>query len=93
MKITPSTIGFVVAGIIVLLGVYWYASSPREEKTLSTFSGPPPLESQFIALTNALEPIAFPTAIFENPRFMALVNITTNISQEAIGRPDPFAPL
>ncbi len=93
MKLTPSTIGFAVAGIIVLLGGYWYVSSPKEEKTLSALSGPPPLENQFLVLTNTLEPIAFSTTIFDDPRFKALVNITTPISSEDVGRPDPFAPL
>jgi hypothetical protein len=46
-----------------------------------------------VNLVGTLDPIAFDTTIFSDPRFNALVDLKTAIVDEPIGRPDPFAPI
>jgi hypothetical protein len=48
---------------------------------------------QFETLVGELQPISFNTGIFKDPKFDALVDITTSISPESSGRLDPLAPL
>jgi hypothetical protein len=45
---------------------------------------------KFKALINEL-PDSFDTRIFSDARFNALVDLTTRISPESLGRLDPFA--
>lgn len=96
MKISSTNLGYIAAAIVVIGGLYWFFSSGKdssvEELPLSE-SSIQPLESRFLALTNQLDPISFNTDIFANPRFAALVDITTAIVSEASGRTDPFAPV
>ena len=93
MKPSPFTIGIVVAALIVIGGIFWYSSSSEEGPPISTFSEPGAPGNQFLELTRKLKSVKFPDTVFRNPRFEALIDITTPIMQEATGRTDPFAPI
>ncbi|HUQ29931.1 MAG TPA: hypothetical protein VM103_00190 [Candidatus Paceibacterota bacterium] len=96
MKLSSTNISLALAALVVLGGLYWFffagTGAPTDELPFSAPSMPP-LESRFLELTNQLDPITFKTDIFVNPRFAALVDITTEIVAEASGRTDPFAPV
>lgn len=95
MKFISKNIGFIVAGIVVLGGLYWYFFSGSEDIDASLTSTPAasPLETRFLTLSGELDPISFDTQIFSDSRFLALINLTTEITAEPQGRADPFAPL
>lgn len=89
----PNIILIVVASLIVAAGAYWYFfTDTGNEPPLSASDTTNQAQMQFESLVGQL-PISFDTSIFSNPRFMALVNITTDISPEVTGRIDPFAPV
>ena len=48
---------------------------------------------QFQTLVGELQPITFDTAVFSDPRFNALVDISTPVTPQPPGRLDPFAPV
>lgn len=85
--------------VVVLLvlggGLYWYLTGQSGNQTpLMGIAGPDnPAQSQFQSLVSQLQPISFNTAIFSDPRFTALVDITTPLVPETAGRIDPFAPI
>ena len=90
-----NTIILIVATLIVAGGAYWYfftgtGNQPPLATALATDN---PAQIQFQALVSELQPISFLTTIFSDARFMALVDLTTPIQSETIGRLDPFAPI
>ena len=89
-----NTIFLIIATLIVAAGAYWYFfTGTGNQPPLTAMSATSnQAQMQFQSLVSELQPISFDTAIFENPRFMALVDLTTPIQPEASGRPDPFAP-
>lgn len=91
----PNTIILIVATLIVAAGAYWYFFTGTGNAPPLTTSGTDTTDSeaQFQTLVAELQPIQFNTDIFSDPRFMALVDLTTPITPEPIGRTDPFAPL
>lgn len=91
----PNTIILIVATLIVAAGAYWYFfTGTGNEPPLSASSA---VESeaqiQFKALASQLQSISFDTSIFEDPRFKVLVDITTLVAPETLGRIDPLAPI
>ena len=91
MKTNPVTL--IIVTLVVAAGAYWFMSTGEgEQPALTTSSSQNAAQTQFQVLVSELQPISFDTAIFENPRFVALVDLTTPIQPEASGRPDPFAP-
>jgi hypothetical protein len=83
-----------VAIVVLLAGVYWYffagvsaASSPLTQSAI--LIGNPSLSS----LTSRLDSVTFDTAIFSDPRFASLKDISTPVNPEPKGKKDPFAPL
>lgn len=89
-----NTIFLIIATLIVAAGAYWYfftGTGNQPPLTVSATSNE--AQMQFQTLVGELRSISFPTAVFDNPQFMALVDLTTPIQPEASGRPDPFAPV
>jgi len=88
-------ISIVVVTLIIIGGAYWYFSSQSSNDVSLTSSNPSesPAQSQFDLLVNQLQPISFNTSIFSDPRFAALIDLTTPITPETPGRADPFAPI
>ncbi|HQT83024.1 MAG TPA: hypothetical protein PLW99_02660 [Candidatus Paceibacterota bacterium] len=89
----PNTIYLIIATIVVAFGAYWYFfTGTGNQPPLSTAMATNPAQVRFQTLVGELQPISFNTAIFSDPRFDALVDITTSISPESSGRSDPLAP-
>lgn len=95
MNFISKNIGFIVAGIVVFGGLYWYffMGSSGTQAPLSTTSAASPLETRFLQLSSELNPVTFDTQVFSDPRFLALIDITTPVTPEPQGRTDPFSPL
>ena len=80
--------------LVIAGGVYWYFFTGNENQTpLSALPIESQTQNQFQTLVSELQPISFSTAIFSDPRFMALVDLATPIESETAGRIDPFAPV
>lgn len=85
----------VVAVILLGGGLYWYVTgqSGTDAPLTSVVMAGNPAQNQFQMLVSQLQPISFNTDIFSDPRFTALVDITTPLVPEPSGRIDPFAPI
>lgn len=95
MKITNNPTPFIVAAVIVALGAYWYFFTGSGNDTPLTTTGTTdnPAQTQFKVLVSELSTVDFNTEIFNDPRFMGLVDLSVEVTPEASGRLDPFAPL
>lgn len=83
-----------VALPLMLVFAYWYFfTGPSSTTPLSVSTTSSPAGQQFIELSGKLNALNFNTAIFQDPRFTALVSLETPITPENKGRVDPFAPL
>ena len=92
MKSTSSFIPFVIAFLIAGAGVYWYFSTGTGDQAPLTASGTESqAQTQFQTLVGELSPISFSTEIFSDARFNALVDLSTPVTPESMGRLDPFA--
>jgi hypothetical protein len=91
----PNILTLIIVTLIIVGGGYWYFSSQSTNDAALTGTEPAesPAQSQFDLLVNQLQPISFNTSIFSDPRFTALVDLTTPIAPETPGRADPFAPI
>ncbi len=90
-----NTILIIVITVIVAGSAYWFFfTGTGNEPPLST-DAPPTNQAQlqFETLVGELQPISFNVAIFSDARFNVLVDITTPIAPESIGRLDPLAPI
>lgn len=84
----------IVALLFLAAGAYWYYFTQTvNEPSLSVSHEENISEMRFQILASKLQSISFDTSIFENPIFNALVDLTTPIAPETIGRLDPFAPI
>ncbi len=93
---SKNTIIVVVITLLLVAGGYWYYSTGttgNQAPLTSTTPSGSAAEVQFQALVSQLQPITFNTAIFSDPRFAALVDISTVVTSEPSGRIDPFAPI
>lgn len=91
-----SNILIIVILVIVLGGgLYWYMTgqSGNDAPLMDITASANPAQTQFQMLVSQLQPISFDTGIFSDPRFTALVDITTPLVPETSGRIDPFAPI
>lgn len=95
MKPSANTVFIILTALIVAAGAYWYffAGASTEPSVMTTSVVLNPAQAQFQTLVAELQPITFSPGIFEDARFMALRDLTTPISPENMGRPDPFAPV
>ncbi|MFA6408071.1 MAG: hypothetical protein WCW36_01165 [Candidatus Paceibacterota bacterium] len=90
-----NTTSIIIVTLIVAAGAYWYffvQTGNQPPLTVTSTSGNA-TQTKFQMLVSQLQPISFNTAIFSNPKFNALIDITTPISPEPSGRLDPFAPI
>ena len=93
MNISAKTLIIGLVLVAVLGGAYLYFFSSSTEAPLSSTAPATPQEQQFLDVAAQLQPISFNTAIFSDPRFASLVDLTVPVTPEAQGRPDPFAPI
>lgn len=92
MKSKTSLTPFIIAALIAAAGVYWYFFTGTGNQPPLMAVGPDNrAQTEFQALVGELAPISFDTGIFSDPRFNALVDLTTPIAPEPVGRLDPFA--
>ena len=90
MKSNTFIIGIVT--ILIAAAAYWYFFTGTGNQTpLSADASVNAAQTQFQTLVSELQPISFDTSIFSDPRFNALVDLTTPVSPETTGRLDPFA--
>lgn len=88
-----NTIILIVVTLAVAALAYWYFfTGTGNEPPLTTVPNASDAEVTFQGMTNRL-PTDFSTAIFSDPRFAALVDITQPIQIEPLGRLDPLAPI
>lgn len=88
-----NTTFLIIATLIVAAGAYWYFfTRTGNQPPISTDAPTNQARLQFETLVGEL-PISFDTSIFLDARFNALVDITTPVSPETIGRLDPLAPI
>ena len=95
-KPSNNTILIIIASLIVAGGIYWYffTGSPTSDLPLTSDSGAQTaIQTKFEMLIVELGPISFDTTILSDTRFTALVDLTTPITEEPVGRKDPFAPV
>ncbi len=93
----PKKILTIGAVIIVVLGgaLYFLMGSGSSQDAIVTVNGAPSssTEATFLGLASELETVSFDGAIFRDPRFTRLQDISTTIVTETSGRRDPFGPL
>jgi hypothetical protein len=88
-----NTIYIIIASLVVAAGAYWFFfTDTGNEPPLVVSDDTNQAQAEFETLLRDL-PITFDTSLFANPNFKGLVDITTTIAPEVIGRPDPFAPI
>lgn len=90
------TVSVILITLVLIGGGYWYFSSRSDTDTplsIETVDAGMEAQSEFQMLVSQLGSISFSTDIFGDPRFTALVDLTTPTEPEASGRLDPFAPL
>jgi len=89
-----NTIILILATLVVAAGAYWYFfTDTGNEPPLTPSVTQSQAQVQFQVLLGELQPISFNTGIFSDPRFVALVDLSTPITPETMGRLDPFAPV
>lgn len=93
MKSNTSPTPFIIAIIVAAAGLYWYFFMGSDTQLPLTVAVENPAQTKFQMLVSELKPISFNTGIFADPRFNALVDLSTTVSPEASGRLDPFAPI
>ncbi len=95
MKMTSNTTMLIVATILVLAGGYWFffSGNSGNQVPLMINATQSAAETRFQALVGQLSLITFDTSIFSDSRFKSLVDISTPVQPESLGRLDPFAPL
>jgi len=94
MKSTsPTTL--IIGILIAAAGVYWYffTGTSAEQLPLTEIGVENQVQNKFQLLVGELTPISFDKRIFSDARFNALVDLTTTVSPETVGRLDPFAPI
>ena len=87
-----NNITLIAVTLIVAALAYWYFfTDTGNQSPLSVLSHENQSQTQFQRLVSELQPISFPTTIFSDTRFMALVDLATPITAETIGHADPFS--
>jgi hypothetical protein len=94
MKST-NTPALIITLLLVVAGVYWYffTGSSDEQLPISEITTENQAQTRFQMLVGELTPISFDTSLFSDARFNALVDLSTPIAPETVGRLDPFAPI
>ena len=82
---------FIITTLLVAAGAYWYFfTGTGNQPSLTASTSENTAQIEFKTLINEL-PVSFDSNIFSDVRFNALVDLTTQISPESLGRLDPFA--
>ena len=82
----------IIAILIIAAGGYWYFfGQSGNDAPLTTSMGVDATQTQFQVLVSQLKSISFDSSIFSDPKFTALVDLSTAVSYEPSGRSDPFA--
>ena len=93
MKFDSNTILLIIVTLGIAGGAYWYFFVGNgNQAPLSATATSNPAQDQFKTLVSEMRSISFNTAIFSDPRFTYLTDITQPITPETSGRTDPFAP-
>lgn len=90
-----NTISIILVTILIALGAYWFffTGTGNEPPITAVGATGNTAQMKFQVPLSQLQSITFSTQIFQDPRFMALVDLTTPIEPESSGRIDPFAPV
>jgi len=89
-----NTILIIVISLIVAAGAYWFFfTGEGNEPSLSVNTTENPTQARFQTLVRELQSISLDASIFTEPRFMVLMDLTTPVTPETVGRLDPFAPV
>lgn len=93
MKINITSI--ILVTLVVVAGAYWFFFIQTSNQPPLTTSSAVESASQvrFQTLVASLQNIKFNSSILSDPKFTALVDITTPVTPEPSGRVDPFAPV
>lgn len=92
MKFTTSNLSIAAGALVLALGAYWFFfTGTGNQPPLSVTTTGNEAQSRFQTLLSELGPVTFDTSVFSDPRFNALVDLSTPITPESSGRPDPFA--
>jgi len=83
----------IIVTLVIAAGAYWYffTGTGNQPPLTARNAIENKAQTQFQALVTTLTPISFDTAIFSDPRFTVLTDLTTQITPESSGRIDPFA--
>ncbi len=93
-RMKSNIIILVVATLVIAAWAFWYYSTRTgNEPSLSVSAEGNQAQTRFQTLVRELQAVSFDTSIFSDPRFMALIDLTTPIVSEVAGRVDPFAPV
>jgi len=82
--------------VIVMAAAAWYflGGSPESDSVLSVEAPTvPPQAQKLIQSLAVLSSVTLDGSIFSNPSFQALVDFSTPITVEPVGRVNPFLPL
>lgn len=84
-----------VAGLAVAFFAYSYFFAKPAEPLLSAeaVSGTTSVDQDLISLLLELRSIKLDDSIFSDPAFISLQDFSQNLTEEPIGRVNPFAPL
>lgn len=93
MNITTNTIVLITMTLAIAGGAYWFffTDTGNQPPLTPTAAIENRVQTRFQELVSTLQPISFDIAIFSDPRFMSLSDLSTPIAPESAGRPDPFA--
>ena len=87
-----NTIILIVATLIVASGAYWYFfTGTGNEPPITVVAVDNQAQMQFQQLVSELKQISFDTTLFSDTHFKALIDLTTPVTPETVGRIDPFA--
>ncbi|MCX6786316.1 MAG: hypothetical protein NTU85_00645 [Candidatus Kaiserbacteria bacterium] len=87
-----NTLIIIIITLALAAGAYWYFfMGTGNQPPLSADTTVNQAQTRFRTLASKLQPVSFNIGIFSDARFNALVDITTPVSPETIGRLDPFA--
>lgn|SRR3989344_7436672 len=86
---------FIVVAVILGFIAYSYFFTGKETPVLSeeTVSQATPADQDLISLLLELKAITLDESLFADAAFMSLQDFSKELIPEAVGRPNPFAPL
>jgi len=95
MNNNSNIIFIILTACAVAGGAWWYFFYDSGNLPSLTVDSAPtnPAQAHFQTLVSQLKPITINTEILTNELFLSLQDLTTPITEEQKGRPDPFAPI